>query len=95
MNDLQQEVMDWVDSVHPHRTPQGTLLKLFEEIGEIARDPADSMEYADVMIVLLDLAAQNHITGDELIERVRQKMAINRDRTWSINNMGVMNNGGN
>lgn len=90
MNDIQLEVLNWVNEVHPNRTPESTLIKLFEEIGEIAADPADSMEYADVLIVLVDLAAQHNISGDELIERVKQKMAINRDRHWQINGLGVM-----
>ena len=90
MQTLQETIVAWADSVHPNRTPEGTLLKLFEEIGEIASEPSNPDEYADVMIVLLDLAHQHGISADDLIQSTSHKMAVNSARNWHINSMGVM-----
>lgn len=51
--------------------------KLHEEAEEVARDPSDINEYADVLEVLLELAARNGITP-EAIEKAR--IAKRRER---------------
>lgn len=90
MDELQQTVIEWADGAHPGRTPEGTMLKLFEEIGEIVASPRDSSEYADVLIVLVDLAFQNGISGAEMMKQAHAKMDINKSRNWSINSLGIM-----
>ena len=90
LQEVQNSVVEWADETHPDRTPESTLLKLFEELGEIVSDPKDAFEYADAFIVLLDVAYQNGITGMVLEQVIQTKMDINRERQWSINSMGVM-----
>jgi hypothetical protein len=66
------------------------LLKLFEELGEIVSCPDDASEYADAFIVLLDVAYQNKISGAQLERAIIEKMAVNRERTWRINELGIL-----
>ena len=66
------------------------MLKLFEEIGEMIADPTDASEYADVTIMLLDIAWQNGISGHGLEVAVRGKMEINRAREWRVTKFGTL-----
>ena len=84
---LAQEVFEWADFTFPHRTLGSMALKLYEEIGEMLRDPHDHSEFADVMILLLDHAKIHSI---DIEVAVRDKLAINAQRTWEINDNGAM-----
>ena len=90
LQEIQEDILDWANSAHPDRTPESTLLKLFEELGEIVSCPDDASEYADAFIVLLDVAYQNRITGGKLEKAINEKMAVNRNRTWRINELGIL-----
>lgn len=93
LNELQHLIVGWADEVLPNRRATGTLLKLFEEIGEIAANPTDASEYADVMIVLLDFAKMHGINGMQLEEAIKIKMEVNKNRAWKHNRMGVYHHG--
>ena len=84
---LTDEIVEWADSVFPNRTPQSALLKLFEEIGELVKDPADGGEYADIMIMMFDLANMHRI---DLAAEVRAKIEINRSRVWAKSKTGTL-----
>lgn len=88
--ELQDAVVTWANGAHPERTPASTLLKLFEELGEVVSAPGDASEYADAFIVLIDVAHQHGITGDQLLEAIKSKMAINIQRKWKIDRLGIM-----
>lgn len=80
---IQREVKEWADSVFPHRTAHGALCKLMlEEIPEFALNQDDPGEYADLVILVLDIATLN---GIDVAEAVRDKMEVNRAREWMIN----------
>ena len=86
--DVQLErALNWVNKTLPNRTIPKTKAKLLEEIGELVgsdfRDPA---EYADVLIVLDDLAEQH---GIDLTGAIIDKMKINRERNWVLKESGV------
>jgi predicted house-cleaning noncanonical NTP pyrophosphatase (MazG superfamily) len=87
MNDsiaeLQKEIAEWADKVFPNRTAHGSLSKLvLEEIPEfITSGMEDPLEYADLVIMILDIA---HLKGINVGQAVIQKMAINRSRTWTL-----------
>lgn len=84
---LAQEVFEWADFTFPERTLGSMALKLYEEIGEMLRDPHDHSEFADVMILLLDHAK---IYGIDIEVAVRDKLAVNTARAWQINENGAM-----
>lgn len=87
IGELQQEVADWADEVLPRRKFYTTAAKLMmEEIPEWLMAPDDPLEYADIVILVLDLAYQKGIDIEEAVER---KMAINRTRRWQVDELGV------
>ncbi len=78
----QKEISNWCNTVFPDRTKAGVLVKFFEEIGELTKCPEEAHEYADVFILLADLAELN---GINLEEAIIEKMVINKNRQWKFN----------
>jgi len=88
IQDLQNEIAVWADSVYPHRTNVSILKKLDEEVKELHADLLDPHEYADLIILILDLGRMN---GINIGQAVREKIEINNKRHWSIDpDTGVM-----
>lgn len=85
---LQTAVHEWANEQFPGREPSIAWMKMFEELGEVIKDPSDALEWADVFIVLLDLAKLHGIDG--LADAILEKMAINRRRVWATSPTGVM-----
>jgi NTP pyrophosphatase (non-canonical NTP hydrolase) len=76
----QLEIAKWADRVFPDRTVKGSLAKLMvDEIPEMRAALNDPLEYADVLIMVLDLSYQ---MGIDIEKAFREKMAINKARTW-------------
>lgn len=81
---MTDEVVEWVSEIFPDRHPMHTTIKMVEEVSELmdavftgGRNVGE--ECADVLILLLDIA---HLTGVDLQEEFKNKMAINRNRKW-------------
>lgn len=88
ISDLQQEIAEWADSVYPHRTNESILKKLDEEVAELRSATLDPHEYADLIILILDLGRMN---GIDIGRAVREKIEINNGRQWAIDpDTGVM-----
>lgn len=85
--ELQRDIAEWADQVLPNRTPQSAFLKLFEETGELIRNPDSPGEYADILIMLIDLARMH---GVNLIRAAKEKMEVNRGRAWKVTVMGTL-----
>lgn len=88
MVEIQESVHAWANRQFPRREPSIAWMKLFEELGEVIRDPTDALEWADVFIVLFDLARIYGVR--DLEQAIKDKMAINEKRTWSTSRTGVM-----
>ena len=84
---LTDQIVQWADSVFPDRKPESALLKLFEEVGELVRDPANPGEYADICIMVFDLA---NMHGIDLAAAIRQKIEVNRNRVWRKTQTGTL-----
>ena len=78
---LQDRITKWADANFPNRTTADILLKLYEEVGEYARNPKAALEMGDIMILLLDVAHKNGIDVHRAIE---DKMDINETRSWQV-----------
>lgn len=89
IRNLQREIKEWADSVYPHRTSESIIKKLEDEQKELAQSGhLDPSEFADVAILILDLASLN---GIDVQDAVRKKLCINYTRTWLIDpETGVM-----
>lgn len=82
LTDIQQytkRVVGWADRALPNRTMESALLKLVEEHSELIRDPSAAGEYADIMIMLFDLA---HMNGVDIDRALNEKIEINEQRVW-------------
>lgn len=84
---LTDDIVSWANKVFPDRQPAAALLKLFEEVGELVRNPDSPGEYADICIMLFDLADMHNV---DLAEAIRTKMDINRSRSWTVTKNGTM-----
>ncbi len=84
---LTNRIVGWADKTFPNRTQQSALLKMYEEIGELVKDPKKPDEYADICIMLFDLAAMN---GVNIAQAVEHKMYVNEHRTWRETETGTM-----
>jgi len=78
---LQDRIVNWADQNFPNRTTADILLKLYEELGEYARDPKSAPEFGDIMILLLDVARMNDI---DITKAVNDKMDVNESREWKV-----------
>lgn len=87
IRDLQNLIGSWADEVFPDRTIQSAALKLYEEIGEMLRDPSNADEHADIYIMMFDLSRMYNI---DIGAAVRRKMARNRMRQWRKTETGTL-----
>lgn len=86
----QRMIAEWADSVYPDRTPEHALTKMMmHEIPELLHGGVnDPLEFADVAILLFDIA---HLKGIDIGKAIADKMEINKKRIWGIDrNTGVM-----
>lgn len=86
IDELADRVKAQADRLFPHRTDSSMYLKMFKELGEMIEE-GDPDEVADVFIMLLDFAKRKEINIAEVVIR---KMAINDQRDWVVNELGVM-----
>lgn len=84
---LQDSICAWADGVFPDRTLNSAALKLYEEFGELLRNPYDSGEHADVYIMMFDISRMYNI---DIAKAIEQKMTANRDRNWVVSEIGTM-----
>ena len=84
---LTDRITAWADRVFPQRTQQSALLKMYEEIGELVKNPKSPDEYADICIMLFDLAKMN---GVNVAQAIEHKMFVNEHRTWRETETGTM-----
>lgn len=83
MGDLQEQVHAWANDTFGERAPARAWLKTFSEIGEVIDNPDDPLEWADVFIMLLDLAKMYNIN---VTRAILDKLFINKGRKWTERN---------
>jgi DNA-binding CsgD family transcriptional regulator len=83
LNSLAIDIHDWANTTFPNRTHANTFSKLvFHEIPELFQSGgSDPLEYADILILLLDLAKMK---GIDIEAAIKEKMRINRERMWKL-----------
>ncbi len=79
---LQNDIVRWADRTFPHRTVEDILRKLEEERKELLDGMITGDEYADIFILVMDLAAQH---GIDIQKALVDKLEINRKREWKLN----------
>jgi len=93
IGEAQAMVGEWADRVFPDRTVYTTLAKLvMEEIPEFLMAKADDAgEYADLVILILDVAHQKRIDVGAAVMRKHQR---NVGRAWARTESGIYHNVG-
>jgi predicted house-cleaning noncanonical NTP pyrophosphatase (MazG superfamily) len=87
MDAVQLEIFQWANATFPNREFKTTLAKLvLEEIPEWMQNPDDAMEFADLVILIFDLASMK---GINIADAVLEKMTINREREWEKDTTGL------
>lgn len=66
----------------PDRPVEGVLDHLGKELQELHADPQDPMEWADMLVLVIDGASRAGLSPKELIQAYHRKMEINRARKW-------------
>lgn len=90
LRDMQDDVEQWLDGIIPKRTTRSVLIKLEEERQELLETLSDvksldPLEFADLLIVVLDLASLNCI---DVQSAFKKKMLINKTRKWEVDENG-------
>jgi NTP pyrophosphatase (non-canonical NTP hydrolase) len=81
INDITDDIQEWLREVHPDRTPDQVWSKLMEELDELQQRPTDLYEWADVLILIFDLC---EMYGLDVAKGIHWKMKINRERHWEL-----------
>lgn len=88
IGDVQRVIKLWANKNFPRRTSHQALCKLvLEEIPEFLQEQDSAEEYADLLILIFDIAS---LRGIDIAEALEAKMKINIQRKWSIDpNTGI------
>lgn len=73
------ECATWSEETFGHATPTSITKHLLKEAQELADDPTDGEEMADILMLLAHLFA---VTDKDPVYELQRKLAINRRRTW-------------
>ncbi len=75
------ESVNWSNDTFPTASARSKAAHLLREATELAENPTDGEEMADVMMLLAHLAAGE---GIDLAEEVHKKLAKNQLRKWGV-----------
>src|SRR3569832_168564 len=82
INELQREALDFAALRFPNQSLEGVIKHLKREADEILNKPYDRTEQADVLLLLLQVAARTGTSAEVLINAAFEKLEINRLRQW-------------
>lgn len=83
--------LEWAHKTFQHVDPSVNVLKLVEEVTELAEDPTNGEEMADVLMVLIYQAS---LAGVDLAAEFNKKLQTNLQRTWHQNADGTYSHDG-
>jgi len=63
---------------------EGIMKHIRSELSEIETSPTDATEYADVIILITDLAWRQGITPYQLTRALQEKQLVNFGRVWNV-----------
>lgn len=82
LDSILAEVNEWQAVTFPRATPASVVAHLKKEVDELAADPTDTAELADVVFLVVGLAYELGLSMPDLAAVVARKLAVNRTRTW-------------
>lgn len=82
LDDLARQIIDWQAVTFPTVTAAASAEHLQREARELAANPADAEEAADVFLMLLSTVERAGVGLDSFRQAVADKLAKNKARTW-------------
>ncbi len=79
---IRREHAKWSDATFGNVGPVGPLKHLSKEALEVAADPSDPLEWADVQFLLWDAQRRMGISDDFITKAMIEKLEINKKRQW-------------
>lgn len=87
MDDVLKLLDEWGkwsrDKFGDEDNPLPSLHHLKSEVDEAIADPTDDMEYADMLGLIMSAYSRTVGTATKLIETLKKKLEINKNRKWS------------
>jgi len=80
---LFNSIGEWSKNAFPDADSIKHIIKLKNEAQEVIEAPYDIKEYADCIIALLAAAYKADISFFELVEAVKNKLEVNKNRKWT------------
>lgn len=82
IDNLQFDLTEWANSIFTQSTLSSRLNHLRSELEEVEKDPKDILEWADVLTLYMNAAANEGFKMTEILIAVEDKFEINRNRQW-------------
>lgn len=79
---IRREHAEWSDKTFGDVGPVGPLKHLSKEALEVATDPSDPLEWADMQFLLWDAQRRMGISDEFITRAMIEKLAINKSRQW-------------
>ncbi|WP_404841853.1 DUF550 domain-containing protein [Citrobacter amalonaticus] len=79
---VRREHAEWSDATFGDVGPVGPLKHLSKEALEAAVNPEDSLEWADMQLLLWDAQRRMGLSDDFITRAMIEKLAINKTRQW-------------
>ncbi len=82
VDDFQAQGAAWAERTFPTSTVSSTFAHLRKEMGEAEKDPADVVEFADCLILLLRACSLAGHSFSAVFAAARKKQLVNEEREW-------------
>lgn len=79
---IRRDHAEWSRTTFGNIGPIGPLKHLSKEAREVAAEPGDLSEWADMQFLLWDAQRRAGITDEEIVAACIEKLAINKQRQW-------------
>lgn len=81
-DNFQSQVTYWGNETFPKANLHTRFAHLRSELDELEQNPSDLMEWADVLLLLMQSASDQGYSMCQLLDASKVKLLINQNRTW-------------
>ena len=81
-NSVFNDVHRWQKDQFPERTPHSVATHLAKEAGELAKEPTNITEAADVLMLFTGLMRENGWSLGDVAVAIEHKLMVNKQRAW-------------
>ncbi len=78
-----QDQIEWsIDNLGPYERTSGLLKHISKELIDVEKDPHDTEEWIDIIILAIDGAWRHGATPEQIAETLNYKQWKNKMRSW-------------